>query len=165
MMRQFVSVFIVTFILANAFFAAKAATVYETLESLKYTEYLDMVKAAGMDSQFNDSSVTWTVFAANNTGVNATLAPKHLVVSNITSNATESKDIIEYTLYNHTLLSDDIKTGTTILTAVNGMNLTVVKNTTGIFVNGIMVVTPNITADKSVIYEMDSLLIPPDIKL
>ncbi|GJD10996.1 hypothetical protein Gasu2_51540 [Galdieria sulphuraria] len=128
-------------------------------------EYLNIVKAAGLDSKFNDSAVTWTVFAANNTGVNATLAPKHLVVSNITSNSTESKDIIEYTLYNHTLLSDDIKTGTTILTAVNGMNLTVVKNTTGIFVNGIMVVTPNITADKSVIYEMDSLLIPPDIKL
>ncbi|KAK4525030.1 hypothetical protein GAYE_SCF07G2934 [Galdieria yellowstonensis] len=157
--------FVFSIILANVVLTIQAATVLETLESLKYTEYLDMVKAAGLDSKFNDSAVTWTVFAANNTGVNATLAPKHLVISNITSNATESKDIVEYTLYNHTLLSDDIKTGTTILTAVNGMNLTVVKNTTGIFVNGIMVIKPNITADKSVIYEMESLLIPPDVKL
>jgi uncharacterized surface protein with fasciclin (FAS1) repeats len=164
-MKSAMKFFVFSIILANVVLTIQAATVLETLESLKYTEYLDMVKAAGLDSKFNDSAVTWTVFAANNTGVNATLAPKHLVISNITSNATESKDIVEYTLYNHTLLSDDIKTGTTILTAVNGMNLTVVKNTTGIFVNGIMVIKPNITADKSVIYEMESLLIPPDVKL
>jgi len=130
-MKSAMKFFVFSIILANVVLTIQAATVLETLESLKYTEYLDMVKAAGLDSKFNDSAVTWTVFAANNTGVNATLAPKHLVISNITSNVTESKDIVEYTLYNHTLLSDDIKTGTTILTAVNGMNLTVVKNTTG----------------------------------
>lgn len=131
MMKNLTGYIVFTFVLANVVLSVQAATVYETLESLKYTEYLNIVKAAGLDSKFNDSAVTWTVFAANNTGVNATLAPKHLVISNITSNATESKDIIHYTLYNHTLFSDKIKQGTTILTAENGMNLTVVKNTTG----------------------------------
>eukprot|EP00871_Galdieria_phlegrea_P002815 jgi/Galph1/3534/GphlegSOOS_G2210.1 len=177
------AVFAVVVILANAFTSAKAATVYETLESMKFTEYLDMVSAGGLVSKFNNSAVTWTVFAPNNTGVNATLNPKHLVVSNITSNATESKNIVEYSYVNETLFSDKINTGTTILTAINGMNLTVVKNSTGeqqhwflkmkqsdypyvgMFVNGHSVVKPNITADKSVIYEIDALLIPPDIKL
>jgi uncharacterized surface protein with fasciclin (FAS1) repeats len=119
------------------------------------------VTKAGLVSTLSDATKTYTVFAPTNAAFEAAGYP--LATINALS-AADVTNILTPILTYHVLpikvgsaavpVSDTVKT-------VNGKNIFASRNTNGVFVNGIKVITADLAASNGVVHAIDKLLIPP----
>eukprot|EP00871_Galdieria_phlegrea_P000008 jgi/Galph1/1007/GphlegSOOS_G5901.1 len=136
-------------------------TIAAELQSMKnFTTLLDLAKIANLTSVLENPSTAVTLFAPTNEGITSTLKANHISESSVTSNSTLVKMILEYHIVDQPLMTSNFSAVTSLKT-LEGSNITIIKNSTGVFVNQYEIIQPNIIAGKSVIQVIDGLLLPP----
>eukprot|EP00871_Galdieria_phlegrea_P003534 jgi/Galph1/4181/GphlegSOOS_G2873.1 len=134
-----------------------------------FSDILDGASKAGLDSLYDNPSATETVFTPNNTGLLNTLSILHISFSqelSLLENTTLLKELLSYGTVNQSITVSSLSSGThTFPTLLKGQNLTLVKNTSGAFVNGVPIIQQDVAAGSSEIQVMELLLIPPNVHI
>jgi transforming growth factor-beta-induced protein len=130
---------------------AKATTIHTTLVAAVETASLD-------DTLSGDDN--FTVFAPTDAAFGAALEALSLTAEELLASEGLS-DILLYHVIPGKILSSDIAEGETIVAAANGDNLTIVRNDTGVYVNGAAVTLADVPASNGVIHVIDAVLLPP----
>ncbi|EME32886.1 hypothetical protein Gasu2_02080 [Galdieria sulphuraria] len=138
-------------------------TIAAELEKMKnFTTLLTLANIANLTSTLEDPSLAVTLFAPTNAGISSTLKAVNISESAVVKNSTLVKMILEYHIVPQPLKTSNFSALNSFKT-LEGSNVTVTKNSTGVFVNGFEIIKKNIKADKSIIQVIDGLLIPPGI--
>jgi uncharacterized surface protein with fasciclin (FAS1) repeats len=138
-------------------------TIAAELEKMKnFTTLLSLAKIANLTSTFENASLAVTLFAPTDSGISSTLKAVNISASAVEKNSTLVKMILEYHVVPEPLETSKFSALNSYKT-LEGSNITVTKNSTGIFVNGVPIIKKNVKADKSIIQVIDGLLIPPGI--
>ncbi len=105
-------------------------------------------------------SGTLTVFAPNDAAFIASGFPDAAAVTALPVD--DVKELLEYHVLNTTVEAGDIASANAQSTAtLGGQTVYITKNATGVYVNGIKVVTADIDASNGVIHVIDRVLDPP----
>jgi uncharacterized surface protein with fasciclin (FAS1) repeats len=122
---------------------------------------LAAVSKAGLASTLGDATKTWTVFAPTNA---AFRAAGYSVASINALSAADVTNVLTPLLTYHVLstkvLAAAVPASDTVKT-VNGKNLFASKNTNGVFLNGVKVVTADVPVSNGVIHAIGTILVPP----
>ncbi|GJQ12272.1 hypothetical protein GpartN1_g4669.t1 [Galdieria partita] len=143
--------------------ASSNDTIAAELEKMKnFTTLLTLANISNLTSTLENASLSVTLFAPTNDGISSTLKAANISESAVVKNSTLVKMILEYHIVPQPLKTSSFSTVNSFKT-LEGSNITVTKNNTGIFVNGFEIIKKNVKADKSIIQVIDGLLIPPGI--
>ena len=127
---------------------AAATTIHSTL--------VQALTTASLDSTLSGNE-SFTLFAPTDdafVSAGIDLATTTLTVDELT-------DVLLFHAIPGKIMSSDIAEGETIIAAANGENLTITKNTSGVYVNGAMVSIADVPASNGVIHVIDAVLLPP----
>ncbi|GJQ10074.1 hypothetical protein GpartN1_g4832.t1 [Galdieria partita] len=146
------------------------ATTIESVLKAKgdFSDIIEGASEAGILSLYNNPSATETVFTPNNTGLLDTLSDLHIgafQALELLQNHTLLKQLLLYGTVNESISIVSLSNGTHQFPSMLGPNLTLVKNSTGAFVNDIAVIEQDIAAGSSEIQVMETLLIPPNVHI
>ena len=116
------------------------------------------LNVTGLDSALRGDG-PFTVFAPTDAAF-AQLDPQLLndLVNNDTATLAE---ILRYHVVNGTIMSTDLTLGITQVATLQGSNITVTVNTTGVFINDARVIIADVICSNGVIHVIDLVLIPP----
>lgn len=126
-----------------------------------FTTLVAAVKAAGLAETLS-SEGPYTVFAPTDDAF-AALPAGTLDKLLLPENKEVLAQILSYHVVSGEVPSSDVKTG--MVATVEGSDLDVVANESGVTVNGAKVVQPDVVASNGVIHVVDSVLLPPSLDL
>ncbi|EME30144.1 hypothetical protein Gasu2_57340 [Galdieria sulphuraria] len=146
------------------------ATTIESVLKAKgdFSDIIDGASEAGILSLYNNPSATETVFTPNNTGLMNTLSDLNIgaiQALQLLQNHTLLKQLLLYGTVNESISVASLSSGTHHFPSMLGPNLTLVKNSTGAFVNDIPVIEEDVAAGSSEIQVIETLLIPPNVHI
>jgi uncharacterized surface protein with fasciclin (FAS1) repeats len=99
----------------------------------------------------------FTVFAPTDAAF--ALLPEGLIATLLEDPSGQLTTILTHHVYGGTALSTDLSDGM-MVTTLAGTDLEVSIDSTGVYIGGAMVVTPNLTADNGVVHVIDAVLVP-----
>jgi uncharacterized surface protein with fasciclin (FAS1) repeats len=141
----------------------KSNTLAKVIEDdASFSTLKDAVKAAGLEEQLQQSTPPVTIFAPTNEAF-ARLPDGTLDRLLQPENRETLRQILSYHLIAGNVTSADITPGET--NSVGGQPLTMVRDSSGVTVNGVKVIKPDIAASNGVIHAVDQVLIPPGTAL
>ena len=114
------------------------------------------VEAAGLVETLSGDG-PFTVFAPTDAAF--ALLPEGLIATLLEDPSGQLTTILTHHVYGGTALSTDLSDGM-MVTTLAGTDLEVSIDSTGVYIGGAMVVTPNLTADNGVVHVIDAVLVP-----
>lgn len=136
--------------------ATPTIAAYVTADT-SFSILLAAVKKAGLAVTLSDPAGTFTVFAPTNAAFRAASITEATIATFDTASV---KAIILYHALGSKVLAAGVPVSDTVKT-LNGKNLFASSNANGVFLNGVKVVTPNVTVSNGVIHVIGSVLTPP----
>lgn len=148
---------------------SSAATIESVLKAKgDFSDIIQGASEAGLSSLYDNPSATETVFTPNNTGLMNTLSELHIgaiQALQLLQNHTLLKELLLYGTVNKSISIASLSSGTHQFASMLGPNLTLVKNSTGAFVNNVPIIEEDVAAGSSEIQVMETLLIPPNVHI
>ncbi|EME29810.1 hypothetical protein Gasu2_11910 [Galdieria sulphuraria] len=147
-------------------------TILSVLQANNFDDTVQAISAAGLTSLFDNPSATLTFFAANDSvwsTSTASQALSALPTSGPTSSSSSSSSsavsfltrVILGATFNQSISLSSLSPGSHNFTSLIGLNLTIVKNSSGSFVGPFSVVKSDVAVGSSFIDVLDGVLVPP----
>jgi phosphate transport system substrate-binding protein len=118
--------------------------------------FADLIATAGLDDLFTQTDRSYTVFAPSNAAFDDMPAP---VMAYLSAQPQLVERLLGYHLLDDARMSDALESSR--LATVEGSELTVFVDDSGVSLDGVPLIMTNNTATNGVLHTLDSLLVPP----
>ena len=133
-------------------------TVWNIVQDSEVHTILEIaVLAAGLDGALDNPLASLTVFAPTDNAFNA--LPEGTIPALLADPEGLLTDILLYHVVGSEALSTDLADGM-MITTLNGEDVLVTINVTGVFINDAQVIIPDLVADNGVVHVIDVVLVP-----